>query len=133
MPKRSVERSMFYGAKPRTFEKARELRSNMTVAEKLLWNELKKKKLCGYRFKAQHPISKFIADFYCHKFRLVIEIDGEIHAKQKEYDIGRTAELNEFDINVIRFSNNDVYNRINWVMNEIEETVKNITCKKTNK
>lgn len=57
---------MFYGAEPHIFKKARELSKSMTPSKKLLWEQLKKRKLKGYRFRRQHPISKFIADFYYH-------------------------------------------------------------------
>ncbi|MFC2136792.1 endonuclease domain-containing protein [Bacteroidota bacterium] len=105
-----VEKTMFYGAKPAIFEKAKLLRDNMTEAERALWISLQKKKIMGFRFKPQHPIDKFIADFYCHKLKLVIEVDGGIHkiADNKEYDIGREAELNEFGIMVLRFSNEEI-------------------------
>ncbi|MFO7882070.1 MAG: DUF559 domain-containing protein [Kosmotogaceae bacterium] len=92
---------MFYNATPTVFENARLLRRNMTEAEKLLWERLCKKQL-GVRFKAQHPIERFIADFYCHKAKLVVELDGEIHNYQKEYDIGREGEMEKYDITVIR-------------------------------
>jgi very-short-patch-repair endonuclease len=72
-------RSMFYNAKPHIFEKANDLRKNLTEAEKILWFYLKKNKILGFRLKAQHPIERFIADFYCHNLKLVIEIDGGIH------------------------------------------------------
>jgi very-short-patch-repair endonuclease len=123
MPERSVERVMFFGAKPKIFNKARELRSKMTAAEKILWDRLSNKKVNGYRFKPQHPISNFIVDFYCHKAKLVIEVDGEIHNQQQEYDIGRTDELKNFGLDVIRFSNKDVETRIEWVVSEIQKAV----------
>jgi very-short-patch-repair endonuclease len=90
----------------------------MAYAECLLWKELRKAKL-GVRFKAQHPIDKVIADFYCHKEKLVIEIDGNIHHFQKEYDIGRTHELERFGIKVIRFTNKDVENKLLEILNLI--------------
>ncbi|GAB4246991.1 MAG: hypothetical protein Tsb0034_26070 [Ekhidna sp.] len=71
--------NMFYGATPSIFEKAKMLRQNMTRQELILWKELSANKLLGLRFKAQHPIGNFIADFYCHKLKLVIEIDGDSH------------------------------------------------------
>lgn len=76
----------------------------------------------GLRFKPQHQIDIFIADFYCHQLKLVIEIDGGIHqsADQKEYDIGREAELEHWGIKVIRFTNGEVENNIIHVKNEIE-------------
>mgnify|MGYP006298791947 CR=1 FL=1 len=89
MKKRSVERSMFYNARPEIFQRAKMLRKNMTVTEKLLWEKLRNKQL-GVRFKPQHPIGRFIVDFYCHQSKLVVEVDGEIHDQQKEYDIGNS-------------------------------------------
>ncbi len=71
--------NMFYGATPPIFEKAKILRNNMTRHEKLLWDELRNNRIFGLRFKAQHPIDTFIADFYCHKLKLVIEMDGQYH------------------------------------------------------
>jgi cyclase len=68
---------MFYGALPIHFELAKKLRDKQTEAEIFLWNHLAKIK--GVRFKRQHPILYFIADFYCHKAKLIIEVDGEYH------------------------------------------------------
>jgi very-short-patch-repair endonuclease len=110
---------MFYGAKRTIFQNAYGLRKEMTVAEKKLWSHLNKNQL-GVRFKAQHPIDIFIVDFYCHKFKLVIEVDGKIHLSQKEYDDGRTAELEKWDLRVIRFKNNEVLNDIERVVEEIK-------------
>jgi very-short-patch-repair endonuclease len=106
----TVEKTMFYGAKPLIFERAKELRQNPTEAENILWQLLRSNKMLGLRFKHQHPISIFIADFYCHKLKLVIEVDGEIHQteKNKEYDENRTAELESYGITVIRFTNKEI-------------------------
>ena len=79
----------------------------MTVTEKLLWEKLRNKQL-GVRFKPQHPIGRFIVDFYCHQSKLVVEVDGEIHNKQKQYDIGREGEMEEYGIRVVRFQNYEV-------------------------
>jgi very-short-patch-repair endonuclease len=96
--------SMFYGASPSIFEKAKELRKKLTHEEELLWSRLKQNQISGLRFKSQHPISKYIADFYCHKLKLVIEVDGGIHnsKKSKEYDEGRNHDMHELGIKVIR-------------------------------
>lgn len=109
---------MFYNAKPHIFEKAKALRANMTMAEKLLWERLKGKQVLGLRFLAQHPIDIFIANFYCHPLKLVIEIDGGIHntLEQKEYDTNREAELNQLGITVIRFTNQEVEQHIDEVI-----------------
>lgn len=114
---------MFYNAKPPIFEKAKALRNNMTKAELLLWERLRNNQVLGLRFRAQHPIDVFIADFYCHPLKLVIEIDGGVHADEEQsvYDEGRTAELNNMDIEVIRFSNVEVVNNIDFVVEKIRE------------
>lgn len=114
---------MFYNAKPQIFENAKALRKNMTSSEKKLWQFLSGKKVLKLRFRTQQPINIFIADFYCHSLKLVIEIDGGIHESksQKEYDIGRETELSEWGIKVIRFTNEEIENDICQVMNEIEK------------
>jgi very-short-patch-repair endonuclease len=115
---------MYYNAKPSIIEAARLLRENMTKSEELLWEKLKGKQIWGLRFRRQHPIDIFIADFYCHRVKLVVEIDGEIHNLQKDYDIGRTAEMGKYDIKVIRFTNEEVENNIEKVITYIESIVK---------
>jgi very-short-patch-repair endonuclease len=119
-----LEKSMYYGAKPETFRTAKILRDNMTKYEKLLWEKLKQKQICGLRFRRQHPIVFFIVDFYCHDARLVIEIDGDIHSQQREYDDGRSAEIEKFSIKVIRFSNSEIENNISDVIKVIEDEAK---------
>ena len=121
-----IESTMFYGAKPETFRQAEKLRMNMTNAEKVLWNRLKKKQL-GIRFKPQHPIDIFIADFYCHKAKLVIELDGESHKTRKEYDIGRTREIEKYGIKVMRFKNNEVLDNVEKVVEIIRKCINSIT------
>ena len=113
--RRTIERTMFYGAKADTFKFAEELRKNLTEAELVLWDKLKQNKLNGYKFKLQHPIKLFIADFYCHKAKLVIEIDGKIHStkESKEYDINRSYEFDQLGLKVIRFTNSEVINKTN--------------------
>src|SRR6185437_10518660 len=97
------KRLMFYGANAFIFQRAGELRQNMTLAEKALWKELSGNKLNGYRYKLQHPLHKYIADFYCHKAKLVIEVDGGIHATEenREYDVNRELIMKEFGIETI--------------------------------
>lgn len=96
----------------------------MTKAESILWEHLKKKQILSLRFRPQHPIYKFIADFYCHPIKLVIEVDGGIHhsTDQKEYDIGRNNELSNLNILVIRFTNEEVESNIKKVVNTIIKT-----------
>jgi len=120
---RTEQPEMFFGAKRKIFQNAYDLRHKMTEAEMVLWNRLNKNQL-GVRFKAQHPIDIFIADFYCHKFKLVIEVDGNIHEKQKEYDEGRTAELEKWGLTVIRFTNDEIFNGIDEVVEKIMQLLK---------
>ncbi len=89
--------------------KARVQRKSMTPAEKKLWQSIRKNKL-GVKFRRQHPINRFIADFYCNEKKLIVEIDGGCHEDEDQaaYDIGRTKELEEFGIRVIRFTNEEV-------------------------
>lgn len=112
---------LFYDAKPEIHRRAKELRSSMTKAEKILWSAIRNRKLGGLKFRRQHPISMFIADFYCHEIKLVIELDGEIHEliENKEYDEGRTAELGYLGVKVLRFKNEEVMNSINSVLETI--------------
>ncbi|HKK82188.1 MAG TPA: endonuclease domain-containing protein [Prolixibacteraceae bacterium] len=121
--KNTLERAMFYGAKPIIFERAKALRENPTKAEIALWDILRKKQMMGLRFKQQHPIRIFIADFYCHAIKLVIEVDGDIHnaEENKEYDQNRTAELENYGITVIRFSNEEIMKNIEIVKSKIEK------------
>jgi very-short-patch-repair endonuclease len=121
---KELDKPMYFGAKPSIFQAAHILRKNMTVQEIMLWEKLKVKQINGFRFRRQHPIDIFIADFYCHEVKLVVEIDGEIHLARKDYDIGRTAEMEKYGIKVIRFDNSEVENNIDDVIKRIENEVK---------
>lgn len=118
-----VEKTMYFGAKPETFEAARILRKNMTLQEKLLWERLKLKQICGVRFRRQHPVDFFIVDFYCHEARLVVELDGVVHNKRRKYDDGRSSEMEKYYIKVIRFSNSEIENNIEDVLKKIRNEV----------
>jgi len=122
---RVIERTMFYGASPNTFDKARLLRNNMTEAEKIVWDKLKNRKVFKARFRRQHPVGSFIVDFYCHEYKLAIEIDGEIHLKTEvnEYDDGRTHDIEKFGIKILRFTNNEVFTNLNKIIVEILKTI----------
>jgi very-short-patch-repair endonuclease len=126
-----LNKSMYYGAAPATFQKARQLRNKTTTAEQLLWKRVKGKQICNARFRRQHPISKFIVDFYCHAAKLIIEIDGKIHLKNKEYDKERTDILKSYNLEVIRFSNMEIETNIEKVIKKI--TLKLKTCIESNR
>lgn len=118
-----LEKSMYFGATPVTLHKARHLRNRMTPEENLLWEQLKNKKCCQVRFRRQHPINTFIVDFYCHTAKLVIELDGEIHLRQKQTDAERTQVLEELGLSVIRFSNLEIKENLDSVMDQITNKV----------
>jgi very-short-patch-repair endonuclease len=86
----------------------------------LLWERLRNHQLAGFKFRRQHPIGSFIVDFYCPAKHLAIEIDGDSHEEQVAYDQKRTAILNKYGINVIRFTNQQVYEDIETVLGEIQ-------------
>ena len=121
---KELDKKMYFGTNADTMEAARSLRKKMTGQEELLWEKLRNKQVCNVRFRRQHPINIFIADFYCHEARLVVEIDGEIHLSNQEYDNGRTAELGKYDIKVIRFSNSEVEKNIENVIGKISKEIK---------
>jgi very-short-patch-repair endonuclease len=125
MRSRVIERNMFFGASRNSFEKASELRRNMTEAEKLLWIELKNRQIFKARFRRQHPIDIFIADFYCHKYKLVIEVDGEIHSGRDrlEYDDGRAHDIEKRGIKILRFTNKEVMTDIQTVKQRILDEI----------
>jgi very-short-patch-repair endonuclease len=107
----------------------RKLRKNSTPAEAILWNILRNRGFLNLKFYRQHPIfydllgpeSFFIADFYCHQLKLVIELDGNYHLYRINEDNQRTTIINLLGIKVIRFSNDDVTDRLNIVLSAIEK------------
>jgi len=115
---------MFLGASPLIFERARELRSRETVPEKLLWKRLSKKQL-GVKFRRQHPIHCYIADFYCHTHKLIVEIDGASHDGQEQSanDKVRDKSLSAYGIETLRFSNEMVLNNIEQVVQRIMDHI----------
>ena len=98
---------------------ARLLRKNMTDSEKLLWEKLRSRRCQGIKFRRQVPLLWFIVDFICMERRLIIEIDGSIHEKQKEYDEERERELEKLGYRILRFTNDDVCHSINDVLTKI--------------
>ena len=112
---------------PILVEKARENRKNQTEAENKIWNEvLKNKQFKNYKFLRQKPLDNFIADFYCAELMLVIEVDGDYHKREKEYDMLRSKRLGEFGVRVVRFSNNEIMSNIKNVMKQLEKEIKGV-------
>ena len=103
-------------------QRAKELRREMTPAEKLLWQEVRAKKL-GVRFRRQQVIAGFIVDFYCHKAALVVEVDGDIHDLQKDEDARREKVLSEMGLRIVRFRNDEVVKELSAVVGKIKELI----------
>ncbi|HXB11424.1 MAG TPA: endonuclease domain-containing protein [Bacteroidia bacterium] len=124
-----IESPFYYGASPEILKRAEILRKQMTMAEKILWEQLNKNQVKGYRFRAQHPIGKFIVDFYCHEATLVIELDGKIHENKivSERDDGREEEIKKLGIRMLRFTNDDVFKNIHGVLFEISAFLNSVT------
>jgi len=119
----SYNDNLHKGAIGKLYQYGRELRQESTPAEKLLWTELRSRKLNGLKFRRQHPLDKFVVDFYCNEKKLVIELDGGIHDEKinKEYDEARTAMLAGLDIKGLRFKNEEVINGVKDVLKKISE------------
>jgi very-short-patch-repair endonuclease len=108
-------------------ERARELRRQQTPAERKLWARLRGKKLLGFKFRRQHPIGRFIVDFCCAQAKLVVEIDGDSHASQVEYDDSRTAHLEGHGYTVLRFTNEQVHRHLDAILDEIARVLDDVT------
>ena len=119
---------MWKGAPSDSFSKAQLLRRNETKAEKLLWEKLRNNQLGGLKFRRQHPVNIYIADFYCHKFKLIIELDGDYHnqEEQKQKDEVRTEVLRLNDLKIIRFKNEEVEQDINQVLTTIKNKIEQL-------
>ena len=109
----------------KTSEKAkrRKLRNNMPKAESVLWYYLRRKQLEGYKFRRQYSVGKYVIDFYCPRFKLAIEVDGASHfwPGAAEYDKRRQKYIESFGIKFLRFTNTDVYENIDGVLEKIYE------------
>jgi very-short-patch-repair endonuclease len=100
---------------------ARDMRHNPTPAEDALWQRLRRNALHGFHFRRQHPVGHFIADFFCAEARLVVEVDGAIHDQQEEYDQLRQAYIESLGLRVIRFTNDEVLQQLEAVLERIAE------------
>ncbi len=103
----------------KTIQNARELRKSLTGAEQRLWYVLRNRQSGVIKFRRQHPIGKYIVDFYCPQSRLIIEIDGDSHGDSQEYDRQRTEWLESQGYQVIRFSNREVKEHFDTVIADI--------------
>jgi len=99
---------------PYVLELCRQLRARQTPAEAILWEALRNRRLASFKFRRQHPLGRYVADFYCAAAALIIELDGAVHDRpeQREYDEGRQAELVGRSLTVLRLRNSDVEHNI---------------------
>ncbi|NJW51879.1 endonuclease domain-containing protein [Salinimicrobium sp. CDJ15-91] len=116
---------MWKGARSEIFKRAEHLRNNPTEAEKLLWEKLICDPFKKYHFRRQHPIHHFIADFYSHQLKLVIEVDGGYHesAEQQIKDQLRTELLHFQELKVIRFTNQQIIQEMETVLEILSEKI----------
>jgi cyclase len=115
-----MEKKMFYEAEANIFQRAKELRNRLTDAEKILWMHLRTRPK-GYKFRRQHPTKNYILDFYCHALKLAIEADGEIHNEKDIMlaDVERQKNLEAAGIKFIRFTNEEITNNLNSVIEKL--------------
>ena len=106
--------------------RAREMRKDMPLAEVLLWTRLRGDQL-GVRFRRQHRVGSYIADFFSSPARLVVEVDGDSHAERQEYDAKRTWWMNQRKLTVVRFTNEDVLKHLDAVVNHIADLCNSTT------
>jgi len=111
------------GTTPEIERRAKQMRHEMTPAESTLWQALQGRSLQELRFRAQHPVGRFILDFYCPAYKLAVEADGEVHVEQAERDAERTAHLVGHGYRVLRFQNAEIENNLPEVLRRILETV----------
>ena len=102
------------------------LRNNMPPAERVLWRQLQGKQLDGFKFRRQHSIDEFIVDFYCPKANLAIEVDGDSHYGENERkdDTNRQSYLESLGIRVLRFTNKEISERLEGVIEQIKNILK---------
>ena len=101
---------------PKLKQLARKLRKSGTLAEVLLWNQLKGRQVKEYKFTRQKPISQYIVDFCCNRLRLVIEIDGITHNDKEQADRIRQMEIEKMGLRFLRFYDSDIRNNLNGVL-----------------
>jgi very-short-patch-repair endonuclease len=106
------------GVPPAKLALIRSMRREMSPVERVLWQRLRDRQ-AEFKFRRQHPIGRYIVDFYCDACRLVVEVDGASHDEQIEYDTARTAWLTARGYRVIRFTNEDVLHRTDAVLSTI--------------
>jgi very-short-patch-repair endonuclease len=124
MKNKPIDKFKYLPYRRKLTDLARRNRSNPSPAEKKIWYEvLCRKQFKGYKFTRQKPLGGYIVDFYCSKLQLVIEIDGDSHTENKEYDRTRTEVLSQLGLRVLRYTNHDVCNNIEAVYQDLMQII----------
>ncbi len=122
-----MKTNMHFGASATIFQRAHYLRNHPTPAEEMLWEQLRKHQI-KYRFRRQHPLSRYVVDFYCHQLKFVIELDGSVHSveEQKLTDHEKDEALRDLGLHVLRLSNREVIEDMDDVLSKIYSTIKDL-------
>jgi very-short-patch-repair endonuclease len=101
----------------------------MSKAEVVLWKKLSRKQLLGFKFRRQYGVDQYVIDFYCPKLKLAIEVDGESHFVQgaEDYDRRRQEHIESLGITFLRFTNTDIYENLNGVLQSIAEKAEELS------
>jgi very-short-patch-repair endonuclease len=121
--KRFLIQSIMLTYNPNLKQFARDMRKDPTEAERKFWKEIASNDKLGFRFLRQKPIDNYIADFYCHKLKLVVEIDGDSHSETPEYDEIRTQVMNIHGLKVVRFTNDQILYNIEGIHDKMIEVI----------
>jgi very-short-patch-repair endonuclease len=107
----------------------RQLRRDQTDPEKLLWYSVRSRQLCGLKFRRQYPLGPYILDFYCHQYKLCIELDGGQHYESAgiQHDTQRQVFLTSHGVHTLRFSNSDVLQHLEEVLLQVAEATRTLT------
>jgi very-short-patch-repair endonuclease len=116
-------RNQWVSYNPRLKRIARTLRKQMTLAEILLWQQVKGKQVLGFDFHRQKPIDEYVVDFYCPRLKLVLEIDGDSHEGREEADRIRQEILESMGLTVIRFEDSEVKSNMDGVLDQLREWI----------
>ncbi|MBN8585677.1 MAG: DUF559 domain-containing protein [Ignavibacteria bacterium] len=105
----------------------------MTKAEAILWDEIKNRKILGVKFRRQFGIGAYVVDFYCNELKIAVEVDGATHQTdaELEYDRTREEEIRQLDIHFIRFSNIEIYQSLDHVIESLKTKVEFLAAKKS--
>ena len=99
----------------------------MPKAELILWSQIRRQQVLGQKFRRQYSVGSYVIDFYCPALKLAIEVDGESHTPEtKRFDNARQGFIESYRIEFLRFTNDDIFENLDWVLDEISETIERL-------